>query len=315
MLRPAKPSDPEFLARLRQIAPDCCPVTAYGALIPQAALDIPAHGWVNLHFSLLPAWRGAAPVQHAILHGDEITGATTFRHRRRARRGPGLRRGHRADPAVRHGRRPAGAARRSGAELLVATLDGIESGELEAAPAARRRDQPGTEDQAGGRPGALEPARRGGQPAGPGVHPGARRLDALDGARVKLGPFGRRPRQDGHDGTSSARASCGCCGTRVLVGTGTEPVRLGDVQPPRQAPDARRGLGPRPAPGRPRARCSADMGPADQGSADGARLQGSPSKRSADRAGAGRRAAGAGARRAGASARGRTRPGRPPATC
>ena len=79
VLRPGRPSEPEFLDRLRAIAPDCCPVTAYGALLPQAALDIPAHGWVNLHFSVLPAWRGAAPVQHAILHGDDITGATTFR--------------------------------------------------------------------------------------------------------------------------------------------------------------------------------------------------------------------------------------------
>src|SRR3712207_9491572 len=58
---------------------DCAPVVAYGALIPQAALDIPVHGWVNLHFSLLPAWRGAAPVQHAIMAGDELTGASTFR--------------------------------------------------------------------------------------------------------------------------------------------------------------------------------------------------------------------------------------------
>ncbi len=78
VLKPARPRDPEFLDRLRQIGPDCCAVTAYGALIPQAALDIPARGWVNLHFSLLPAWRGAAPVQHAIMHGDDITGATTF---------------------------------------------------------------------------------------------------------------------------------------------------------------------------------------------------------------------------------------------
>jgi len=62
VLKPARPRDPEFLDRLRQIGPDCCAVTAYGALIPQAALDIPGHGWVNLHFSLLPAWRGAAPV-------------------------------------------------------------------------------------------------------------------------------------------------------------------------------------------------------------------------------------------------------------
>ncbi|EFH28469.1 methionyl-tRNA formyltransferase, partial [Streptomyces sviceus ATCC 29083] len=78
VLKPVKPRDPEFLERLREIAPDCCPVVAYGALLPRVALDIPAHGWVNLHFSLLPAWRGAAPVQHSIMAGDEITGASTF---------------------------------------------------------------------------------------------------------------------------------------------------------------------------------------------------------------------------------------------
>ncbi|HXL17850.1 MAG TPA: methionyl-tRNA formyltransferase, partial [Streptosporangiaceae bacterium] len=77
VLAPQRPSDPAFGARLSEIAPDCCPVTAYGALIPDSALRVPRHGWVNLHFSVLPAWRGAAPVQHAILHGDEVTGATT----------------------------------------------------------------------------------------------------------------------------------------------------------------------------------------------------------------------------------------------
>jgi methionyl-tRNA formyltransferase len=76
ILRPARPRDPEFVARLTELAPDCCPVTAYGALIPDHVLEIPAHGWVNLHFSILPAWRGAAPVPHAILHGDDMTGAT-----------------------------------------------------------------------------------------------------------------------------------------------------------------------------------------------------------------------------------------------
>ena len=79
MLTPRKAADPEFLDRLRAIAPDCCPVVAYGALLPQVALDIPPQGWVNLHFSLLPAWRGAAPVQAAVRAGDEITGASTFR--------------------------------------------------------------------------------------------------------------------------------------------------------------------------------------------------------------------------------------------
>ena len=79
VLTPVHPRDSDFQARLRELAPDCCPVVAYGALVPPPVLDFPVHGWVNLHFSLLPAWRGAAPVQHAVLAGDEVTGATTFR--------------------------------------------------------------------------------------------------------------------------------------------------------------------------------------------------------------------------------------------
>ena len=79
VLKPDHPRDPDFQEQLRALRPDVCPVVAYGALLPQSALDIPAHGWVNLHFSCLPAWRGAAPVQHAIWAGDEVTGATTFR--------------------------------------------------------------------------------------------------------------------------------------------------------------------------------------------------------------------------------------------
>src|ERR1700729_23463 len=137
VLKPGRPSDPEFLARLRQIAPDCCPVTAYGALIPQQALDIPEHGWVNLHFSLLPAWRGAAPVQHAILHGDDVTGATTFRIVAALDAGPGFGVGAEAvgGRAAPTGPDDAGGGRRdrlgvSGGDLLAPTLDGIESGQL-----------------------------------------------------------------------------------------------------------------------------------------------------------------------------------------
>lgn len=78
VLTPRKPAEPEFVEQLAELAPDCCPVVAYGALVPRPVLDIPKFGWVNLHFSLLPAWRGAAPVQAAIKAGDEFTGATTF---------------------------------------------------------------------------------------------------------------------------------------------------------------------------------------------------------------------------------------------
>ncbi|MFD6760991.1 methionyl-tRNA formyltransferase [Streptomyces roseolus] len=134
ILRPAHPRDEDFLARLREIAPDCCPVVAYGALLPQKALDIPAHGWVNLHFSLLPAWRGAAPVQHAVMAGDEVTGASTFQIERGLDSGP-------VYGVVTEEIRPTDTSGDlltrlafAGAGLLSATMDGIEDGTLKAVP-------------------------------------------------------------------------------------------------------------------------------------------------------------------------------------
>lgn len=79
LLRPASARDPELLSRLTHLAPDACPVIAYGALLPEPVLAVPAHGWLNVHYSLLPRWRGAAPVQRAILAGDTETGVTVFR--------------------------------------------------------------------------------------------------------------------------------------------------------------------------------------------------------------------------------------------
>lgn len=78
VLRPDHPRDPGFQERLRELAPQVCPVVAYGALLPRSALDIPTHGWVNLHFSLLPRWRGAAPVQRAVMAGDARVGTACF---------------------------------------------------------------------------------------------------------------------------------------------------------------------------------------------------------------------------------------------
>lgn len=130
----ARPRDPEFLDRLARLAPDVCPIVAYGGLIPPAALAVPAHGWVNLHFSLLPAWRGAAPVQHAIWHGDDITGASTFLLEEGLDTGPVLGTvAERIGPRDTAGdllQRLAG----SGAELLAQTLDGIAAGRLQAVP-------------------------------------------------------------------------------------------------------------------------------------------------------------------------------------
>jgi len=134
VLTPVHPRDQDFQARLRELAPDCCPVVAYGALVPPAVLDIPVHGWVNLHFSLLPAWRGAAPVQHAVLAGDEATGATTFR----------LEQGLDTGPVFGVTTEEVGPRDTSGdllerlavagAGLLVVTLDAIEDGSVQPTP-------------------------------------------------------------------------------------------------------------------------------------------------------------------------------------
>ena len=232
VLKPPAPRDRDFLARLAALAPDCCPVTAYGALIPQAALDIPRHGWVNLHFSLLPAWRGAAPVPHAILHGDDITGATTFR----------LVAGLDAGPVYGVLTEPIGAQdtagdlldrlAESGAHLLAATLDGIESGQLQP------RDQPAdgvsyapklTSDDAHVRwdvpAHVVDRQIRACTPA-----PGAWAL--LGETRVKIWPVrsGAAPRPEVPPSLGPGELWAGRPG--VFAGTATRPVELGDLQPP-----------------------------------------------------------------------------------
>jgi methionyl-tRNA formyltransferase len=226
VLKPVKVRDPEFLAYLGKLAPDCCPVTAYGALLPQSALDIPRHGWVNLHFSLLPAWRGAAPVQHAIMHGDEITGATTFRIVKELDAGPFY--GMVTEPVL-----PADTAgdllcrlAESGSRLLVATLDGIEDGTLvpEPQPAEGVSIAPKINvDDA--RVDWTKPAfavDRRIRACTP--EPGA--WTPFDGGRLKIWPVS--PDDDGSLGPGELRVHR----NTVHVGTGTTAVRLGDVQPP-----------------------------------------------------------------------------------
>ncbi len=134
VLTPQRPGDPDFLAELQDRDVECCPVVAYGALLPPAALAVPKHGWVNLHFSLLPAWRGAAPVQHAILHGDEITGASTFQIEAGLDTGPVY--GLVTDAIGPHDTTGdlLGRLSVSGATLLSATMDGIADGSLVAQP-------------------------------------------------------------------------------------------------------------------------------------------------------------------------------------
>ena len=152
-------------------------MVAYGALLPQPVLDVPRHGWVNLHFSLLPAWRGAAPVQRALMAGDEVTGASTFRLDAGMDTGPvyGVMT-ETVRPSDTSGDLLARLAE-AGAGLLVATLDGIADGSLQPAAAAGRGGQPGAQGRGRRRPGGLVGARGPGGPAGPRVHARPGRLD------------------------------------------------------------------------------------------------------------------------------------------
>ncbi|MBA8795077.1 methionyl-tRNA formyltransferase [Friedmanniella endophytica] len=134
VLRPARVREPDFADRLTALAPDCVPIVAYGALIPASLIAVPRHGWVNLHFSRLPAWRGAAPVQRAVWAGDPVTGATTFALVPELDAGPVY-----AELTEAIGPEDSAGALLDrlavrGAELLVATLDGIEDGTLTARP-------------------------------------------------------------------------------------------------------------------------------------------------------------------------------------
>jgi methionyl-tRNA formyltransferase len=227
VLTPVAPSDPAFQERLREIAPDCIPIVAYGALVPPSALAIPDRGWVNLHFSLLPAWRGAAPVQRSILAGDDITGATTFQLEAGLDTGPVF-------GVITEAIRPADTSGAllarlavSGAGLLVATMDGIEGGSLVAVPqppdgvsraAKLNPDDVRVEWSAP----ALHVDRliRAGTPA-----PGA--WTTHRGKRLKLGPVTLAP--EAAPLAPGALRVDGKLG--VLVGTGSAPVRLGDVRP------------------------------------------------------------------------------------
>jgi methionyl-tRNA formyltransferase len=223
VLKPAHPREPEFQSALRALAPDVCPVVAYGALLPESALEIPVHGWVNLHFSLLPAWRGAAPVQRALWAGDDVTGATTFRIVKELDAGPtfGL-----MTETIRP-RDTAGELldrlAEGGAALLVATLDGLADGSLEA--------RPQSEDDVSFAPKiSVDDARvdwrqpaalidrqvRACTPA-----PGA--WTTYAGERLKLGAL---TPADGNLPPGELMAGK----NTVVVGTGTDAVRLGEVQ-------------------------------------------------------------------------------------
>ncbi|HET9890626.1 MAG TPA: methionyl-tRNA formyltransferase [Mycobacterium sp.] len=233
VLRPSRPNSDEFVAELAQLAPDCCAVVAYGALLRDGLLAVPPRGWINLHFSLLPAWRGAAPVQAAIAAGDNITGASTFQIEPSLDSGP-------VYGVVTETIRPTDTAGEllerlavSGAALLSATLDGIADATLTPVP------QP-TEGVSIAPKITVEQARvRWDLPAqvvdrrirAVTPNPGAWTL--LGDLRIKLGPV-----QMGEASAMPEPAEPLSPGAvhvdrkSVWVGTGSHPVRLGQIQPP-----------------------------------------------------------------------------------
>lgn len=231
VLRPAKPNAAEFVAELAALEPECCPVVAFGALLGADLLGVPARGWVNLHFSLLPAWRGAAPVQAAIAAGDEVTGASTFQIEPSLDSGPMY--GTVTEPV-----KPTDTAGDlldrlavSGAALLESTLDGIADGILRPVP------QPA--DGVSFAPKVtVESARvRWDLPS----HVVDRRIRAVTpkpGAwtmiadtRLRIGPV--TPLDDD---LSLAPGQLQVQRRQVLVGTGSGAVALGTVQPPGKKP-------------------------------------------------------------------------------
>jgi methionyl-tRNA formyltransferase len=227
LLRPARPNSPEFVAELAEFGPECCAVVAYGALLRDALLAVPPRGWINLHFSLLPAWRGAAPVQAAIAAGDAITGATTFQIEPSLDSGP-------VYGVVTETVRPTDTAgdllerlALSGASLLSTTLDGIADGTLMPRPQAA--DGVSIAPKI-----TVEEARVRWDLPAPVVERRIRAVTPNPGAwtligdlRVKLGPvhLDEAPEPLPPGGIHVDQKS-------VWIGTGSDPVRLGQIQPP-----------------------------------------------------------------------------------
>ena len=228
VLRPERPNSSEFVAELADLAPDACAVVAYGALLRDGLLAVPEHGWINLHFSLLPAWRGAAPVQAAVAAGDTVTGATTFRIEPALDSGPvyGV-----VTETVRPTDTAASLLHRlsiSGAALLETTLDGIADGSLSPVP------QPSEGITVAPKVTVDDARVRWDLPA----HVVERRIRAVTpnpGAwtligdlRVKIGPVAVDDAAPNALPPGAIRADRG----GVRVGTASQPVLLGTVQPP-----------------------------------------------------------------------------------
>jgi methionyl-tRNA formyltransferase len=215
----------ETMARISSASPDVAAIVAYGGLVPPVALGIPRHGWINLHFSLLPAWRGAAPVQRAVMAGDDVTGAVTFQLEEGLDTGPVF--GTLTETVG-----PEDTAGKllerlshSGAVLLTQTLSAIEAGKAAAVPQAGEVSLAPKLTLDDGRLDWKHPALAIGRQAR-GVTPEPGAWTVLDGQRIKLEPVRLRP-----DVPHLVPGAVSVQGKSVLVGTGSHAVELTRVQP------------------------------------------------------------------------------------
>lgn len=219
--------DPAVTGQLEACNPDVAVVVAYGALVPPDALSVPRHGWINLHFSLLPSWRGAAPVQHAVIHGDDVTGASTFRLE------PGMDTGPvygQMTETIRVDDTSGSLLERlavSGAELLQRTLDGLENATISAVPQSGEISMAPKLTIDDGRIDWSQPAvavdRR---IRGVTPEPGAWTM--LHDERFKLGPVSM---ELGGPSLEPGQVQASDDGKAAFAGTGSGNVRLHNVQP------------------------------------------------------------------------------------
>lgn len=215
--------------RLAALDLDIAAIVAYGGLVPEKALAIPRLGWINLHFSLLPAWRGAAPVQHSIMAGDDITGAVTFQLEKGLDTGPVFGTLTETIDAADTSGELLGRLAISGAVLLSQTLSGLETGKLvgiaqqgDTTYAHKLTLVDGEVDWS--LPALVIRRRINGTTPDPGS------WTLLDGQRFKLGTL--VPCAEVTDlAPGEVRIEAGKK-PRVLVGTGSHAVELGLVQPP-----------------------------------------------------------------------------------
>ena len=229
---PEKASAPEVVERVRALDVDAAAVVAYGQILRPRLLEAVRLAWVNLHFSVLPAWRGAAPVQRAIMAGDDVTGATTFILERGLDTGPvigTLTERIRATDTAGTLLDRLGVL---GAPLMVDSLAALDSGT--ARPLAQPEDGVSYADKLTREDAyvrwdlaahVVDRRIRGCTPA-----PGAW-TTLPDGSVAKLGPVSPRP-QRARTVPGQLREEAG----EVLVGTGTEPVALGWIAPAGKKP-------------------------------------------------------------------------------